>query len=81
MFDGDYGARSFHHSPYRPIFLQPPLTYINQPREDFTNESFRLVITTSICAKTMTIQLQGNTVWHIGGEVQQIRREMEGVNQ
>jgi len=40
MVDGDYGAPSFHHSPYHPIFLQPPL-YISQPKADFTKEGFR----------------------------------------
>jgi len=69
MVDRDYGAPNFHHSPYRPIFHQPPLTYINQPKTDFTNEGFRVVITTSICVKTMRIQLEGNTDWHTEGEV------------
>jgi len=41
MVEGDYGTRSFRHSPYRPIFLQPPLTYISQPKADFANEGFR----------------------------------------
>jgi carbohydrate-selective porin OprB len=64
MVDWDYGAQSFHYSPYGPIFLQPPLTYISQPKGDFTNEGFRVVITTSIWVKMMTVQLEANTDWH-----------------
>jgi hypothetical protein len=52
MDDGDYGARSFHHSAYRLIFFQSPLIYISQPKVDFTNEGCRVVITNNICVKT-----------------------------
>jgi hypothetical protein len=43
------------------------LACISQPKEDFTKEFRRVIISTSICVTRVARKLEENIEWHTGG--------------